>query len=217
VLDVASKNRLTPQLAERFASESLFDRIARQVCLAECLPRKELYESWQVARRVHRRLRGGRLVELCAGHGLLAQILAIMDPGFRECVSIDVQKPKSAQAIANALAQRWPALPVRYVEQPIEAFELLPGDVVVSVHACGPLTDTVIERANVARAAVAVLPCCHVAADAEPLGLSGWLDPALAIDVGRAERLRRAGYRVHTQTIDAAITPKNRLLMGVPP
>ena len=33
---------------------SLFDRIARAVCAAECLPRKELYEAWEMARRVRR-------------------------------------------------------------------------------------------------------------------------------------------------------------------
>jgi hypothetical protein len=42
------------------------------------------------------------------------------------------------------------------------------------------------------------------------------VDAALAIDVTRAARLRAAGYVVHTQTIPAAITPKNRLLLGEP-
>jgi SAM-dependent methyltransferase len=46
--------------------------------------------------------------------------------------------------------------------------------------------------------------------------LTGWIDPALAIDVRRAARLERALYRVWTQTIPAAITPKNRLLLGQP-
>ena len=32
----------------------------------------------------------------------------------------------------------------------------------------------------------------------------------------RAERLRRHGYRIHTQTIPAETTPKNRLLLGEP-
>ena len=78
------------------------------------------------------------------------------------------------------------------------------------------LTDRVLDRAASARARVAVLPCCHDldVGDAGPL--SGWIDGATAIDVMRAVRLQRRGYRVWTQTIPAEITPKNRLLLGAP-
>jgi hypothetical protein len=38
----------------------------------------------------------------------------------------------------------------------------------------------------------------------------------MAIDVMRAIRLEREGYRVWTQSIPGEITPKNRLLMGAP-
>ena len=54
---------LTPRDLGRFPSDTLFDRIARVVCRADCLPRKELYEAWEVARRVRRRFRGGRVVD----------------------------------------------------------------------------------------------------------------------------------------------------------
>ena len=40
-------------------------------------------------------------------------------------------------------------------------FPLLPTDIVVSSHACGALTDRVLEGAVAVRARVAVLPCCH--------------------------------------------------------
>jgi hypothetical protein len=60
---------------------------------------------------------------------------------------------------------------------------------------------------------VAVLPCCQVAS---PSPLDGWLEATLAVDVARAQQLVAAGYDVVTQTIDAAITPKNRLLLGAP-
>lgn len=90
---------------------------------------------------------------------------------------------------------------------------LQPSDVVVSVHACGSLTDDVLDVALAVRARVAVLPCCHIAT---PSPLDGWLDAPLAIDVARAQRLLRADYDVFTQTIDPAITPKNRLLLAAP-
>jgi hypothetical protein len=37
------------------------------------VPRKELFETWEIARRARRRFRGGRVVDMAAGHGLLAQ------------------------------------------------------------------------------------------------------------------------------------------------
>jgi hypothetical protein len=43
------------------------------------------------------------------------------------------------------------------------------------------------------------------------------MDDALAIDVMRARRLAKAGYRIWTQAIPASITPQNRLLIGRSP
>src|SRR5258705_13842852 len=74
----SSKGRLTDRDLERFPGDSLFDRLGRAVCHAGCLPRKELYEAWEVARRVRRVFRGGRIVDLAAGHGLLAHVLLIL-------------------------------------------------------------------------------------------------------------------------------------------
>ena len=52
---ISSKTRLTDRDLERFPGDTLFDRAARAVCRAGCLPRKELYEAWEMARRVRRR------------------------------------------------------------------------------------------------------------------------------------------------------------------
>jgi len=47
----------------RFSGATLFDRIGLAVCEAGCLPRKELYEAWEVARRARRWFRGGRVID----------------------------------------------------------------------------------------------------------------------------------------------------------
>jgi hypothetical protein len=52
----SSRARLTSHDLGRFAGSGLFDRIGRAVCEAGCLPRKELYEAWEVARRARRLL-----------------------------------------------------------------------------------------------------------------------------------------------------------------
>src|SRR5206468_10952775 len=99
------------------------------------------------------------------------------------------------------------------------AVAILSAALRVRGHACGALTDRVLERAVAARARVAVLPCCHhltAAANNHGRELSAWIDGALAIDIARALRLQQKGYRIWTQTIPFEITPKNRLLLGAP-
>lgn len=217
-MDRSSKNRLTPHMLPHYAGDTLFDRIARAVCRAGCLPRKELYEAWEVARRVHRRFRGGRVVDLAAGHGLLAQVLLILDRDISSALAVDLRIPESAARLAAEVAVDWPAASSRLqiLQQDLNEVELTPSDLVVSAHACGALTDLVLRRAASARCRVAVLPCCHDLATCYDGSLKGWLDGPLAVDVTRAAWLRSQGYRVYTQTIPGDITPKNRLLMGEP-
>lgn len=218
-LDRSSRNRLTEKLLPLFPGGTLFERVARAACRAGCLPRKELYEAWEVARRVRRRLRGGRVVDLACGHGLLAQILLLLDDSSPEALAVDRRLPPSAARLAATLEAEWPRLAGRmhFIEDDLESIELRPDDLVVSAHACGALSDRILERALAAGARLALLPCCHDLDGGDQGGLQGWLDGALAIDVVRAGRLRAAGYSVFTQAIPAAITPKNRLLLAEPP
>jgi SAM-dependent methyltransferase len=217
-MDRSSKNRLTERLLPQFPGEGFFDRIARAVCRAGCLPRKELYEAWEVARRVRRRFRGGRVIDLACGHGLLAHLLLLLDDSSPCALGIDRCIPASAARLAETLGDAWPRLNGRLqlIQAELEQIPLERGDLVVSVHACGGLTDLVLERALAVGARVAVLPCCHDLNKANLGGLQGWLDGPLAMDVLRAERLRAGGYRVMTQLIPGDITPKNRLLMAEP-
>jgi hypothetical protein len=213
----SSKARLTDRDLARFPGVSLFNRLARAVCHAGCLPRKELYEAWEVARRVRRLFRGGRIVDLAAGHGLLAHVLLILDDSSPGALSVDTRLPPSSRKLHEALVETWPRLAgrIEFVEGPLESVPLSQDDLVVSAHACGALADLVLDRASAARARVAVLPCCHDLAVNDRGSLSGWMDGPLAVDVMRAVRLEQRGYSVRTQTIPASITLKNRLLLGV--
>jgi SAM-dependent methyltransferase len=202
----------------RFTGVTLFDRIGRAVCEAGCLPRKELYEAWEVGRRTRRRFHGGRVIDIGAGHGLLAHVMLLLDDSSPAAVAVDPALPASAARIHDAIIRVWPRLAgrVSYVTSEPEDVPVEAGDVVVSCHACGALTDRVIDRAVRARARVAVLPCCHDVETCDAGDLTGWIDPALAIDVVRATRLRNQSYRVRTRQIPPEITPKNRLLLGEP-
>lgn len=212
----SSKNRLTPQQQKLFPGDTLFNKIARAVCRAGTLPRKELYETWEVARRVRRKYRGGRIVDLACGHGLLAHILLILDDSSATAMAVDMKIPPNAEKLSGILIEAWPRLKNRiiYKELPVQNITIFPDDVVVSAHACGSLTDLVIKMAVEQHARVAVLPCCHDLKQFPTDGLEGWMDKPLAVDALRAMTLKAKGYRIVTQKIPGEITPKNRLLMG---
>jgi len=223
----ASKGRLTDRDLGRFPDDTLFHRVARAVCHAGVLPRKELYEAWEMARRVRRIFRGGRVIDLGAGHGLLAQIMLLLDDSSPTALVVDTTLPPSSARLHEVLVEAWPRLAgrVEFVTAALDdadtvkigdAVTLVATDMIVSSHACGALTDRVIARAVAARARVAVLPCCHDLDTCDTGDLAGWLDGPMAIDVMRAVRLRVQGYRVWTLAIPEIITPKNRLLLGAP-
>lgn len=157
-------------------------------------------------------------MDLAAGHALLAHIMLILDDSSPAALAVDVALTPSASALHGALAEQWPRLRdrVAMIESPLDAIDVAPTDIVLSVHACGSLTDLVLERAAASRARVGVLPCCHTTETCDAGSLSGWMDEALAIDAVRARRLAAQGYRIWTQRIPDDITPKNRLLIGEP-
>ncbi len=212
----SSRSRLTSRHEELFPSNTLFDKIARAVCRAATLPRKELYEAWEMAKRVRRKYRGGRVLDLACGHGLLAHILLILDDSSPSALAIDKRIPKNAGTLSASLMEKWPRLRerIQYKQADIKDVIVEPTDLVVSAHACGALTDLVMEKAIEKKARVAVLPCCHNTKISSTSGLDGWMDKTLAIDATRAFKLEAAGYKIFTQKIPEPITPKNRLLMG---
>ncbi|MCG8633984.1 MAG: methyltransferase [Desulfobacterales bacterium] len=215
-MKLSSKNRLMPRHADLFPNDSLFHKLARTVCRAGVLPRKELYEAWETARRVRRRYRGGRVVDMACGHGLLAHVMILLDNSSPHALAVDTHIPESAARLSRVLAGEWPRLEgrVQYLNKDLADIELFSTDIVVSAHACGSLTDKIIDRALAARARVAVLPCCHDLKTCPDGGLSNWMDAGLAVDAVRAIKLSSRGYEIHTAKIPDAITPKNRLLMG---
>jgi len=214
----STKSRLTEKQMYAFPGDTLFDRLGRAVCRAGTLPGKELFEAWEVARRVRRIFRGGRVVDLACGHGLLAHIMLLLDDSSPEALAVDLDFNRNTRQLSQAIVDRWPRLQnrIHFTKAKIDEITLGPEDLVISVYACGDLTDTVIDQAAKAGSRLAVLPCCHDTKTGELGGLDGWLDGPLAIDVTRATRLQARGYTVLTRTIPVEITPKNRLLIAAP-
>ena len=260
---MASRSRLTPMDARRFPGDDAFSTIARAVCDADALPRKELFETWHAAiaitdalgptsldadatttttagfdpatSRTTTRRRHRRVMDLAGGHGFLAMCLLIINPRLSSAVVVDRRKPDSHERLVAALSNAFPALRVharlRYVEASIADATPTRHTTLVSVHACGDLSDLVLKLAAQAKSPVAVVPCCHrglaparafaarlnEAYGDEGTGGSGPgppICPSAAMDVARLELLRRAGFRVHARTIPREITPKNRVIVG---
>ena len=65
------------------------------MCRAGTLPGKELFEAWEVARRVRRKYRGGRVVDLACGHGLLAHIMLLLDDRSAQALAVDLDDEAS--------------------------------------------------------------------------------------------------------------------------
>ncbi len=213
----ASRGRLTNRDIDRFPDGTLFDRLARTVCQAGCLPRKELYEAWEMARRVRRLFRGGRVARPGRRTRPARPSHAAARRFFAGRARRSTKRCRASSAkLHEVLVAAWPRLSGRiaFVASALDDVEILDTDIVVSSHACGALTDRVLARAAAARARVAVLPCCHDLDAGDDGGLSGWVDGAVAIDIVRAMRLAAAGLS-HLDAGDSrGITPKNRLLLG---
>src|SRR2546425_2133752 len=118
----SSRARLTDRDLDRFPGNTLFHRLARATCHAGCLPRKELYEAWEMARRVRRLFRGGRVVDLGGGHGLLAQAMLLLDDSSPSAVVVDQTLPPPSAKLHEVLGQALPRLSgrLRFVCRPPE-------------------------------------------------------------------------------------------------
>ena len=188
MFSVSSKARLTSYDLGRFEGTTLFDFDSVVPSgAAGCLPRKELHEAWEVARRVRRHFRGRRIADLGGGHGLLAHVMLLLDDSSPQAVVVDTNVPPCAAALHGALVETWPRLSgrVSFARQSLETFAIDSDDVVVSSHACGHLTDVVLRRAVAARARVAVLPCCHDFATCDAgAWADGWTRPWQSMSCG---------------------------------
>jgi len=215
-----SRNKLSPSHARHYPGDGLLDTLGRAICAVDCLPRKELHEAWEMATRIRTWLAStptGRVVDLCAGYGLLAQVVLLLDADVRStALAVDIRLPKNHVLVHDAVIATFPNLAgrVTFQQARLEEVALGVGDVIISAHACGALSDAVLSRAAAVGARVALLPCCH---------LTRWrpdlvdrADPAARIDEERAMWLVERGYDVIVDTIPASVSAKNRLLLGRP-
>lgn len=216
---IRSKHRLGDVAKEVFAGDRLEDRLVRALADRRVLNAKEVLESFAFWTRVRRRVRQPTMVDLCCGHGLTGVLFAVFERKVERVLLVDHRRPASVAAVLEAIAEVAPwALPkIEVWERPLaEARPDLPASAgFVGVHACGELTDRVLEAALERSGPVAVMPCCYRSARRRgPAGVVDALGTRTAIDVHRSYRLDDAGLQVDWTSIPEAITPMNRILIG---
>jgi len=212
--------RLNRKLAHHFKGGPLAERIISTLADRAAISVKETLESFETYSRVRRRLRAPQMADLCCGHGLTGLLFAAFERSVEEVVLLNNPKSLKADVLIAAVVEAapWVESKVRWVEQDVErAAEILePHTSIVAVHACGVRTDRVLEAAVAIEGNVAVLPCCYAqTAKSAPRCLRAGLGVELATDVHRTYWLEERGYDTDWAAIPEAITPMNRILIGI--
>lgn len=186
--------------------------------------RKEVVETLFVLERLAPELARARVVcEVGAGHGMVGLFAAILWPSLARVDQIDRRRPDSWERIRELLAPAYLRVKtaVRYREARLDKLaDLAPADLVVGVHLCGGLTDTVAALAHRQRAPFAVIPCCESRALLAPIAgrppRKGHGDPEPAVNAARLERWRAWGYEVEERALPARVTDRGRVFIATP-
>jgi hypothetical protein len=214
------RKRMDERVAALLPGDGLPERIFRELGRLKALNIKEVFESFELFERIRRRVRAPVVADLCAGHGLTGILFAAFERSVDGVVLLDQRRPSNHDRVMEAVVAvaPWVAEKTRYVEDALtEAPRYIPpGASVVALHACGALTDRVLDVAVGLRGTVAVMPCCHGGAHAGPEALHRALGDELATDIQRTYRMESLGYRVEWGTIPRAVTRMNRFIVASP-
>lgn len=167
--------------------------------------------------------------DLCSRHGLTGMIFVACNPPGRHVdgvkmttTCVDRYEPKSHLVLRDIIAEVCPWVAVHgavsFVTSPLEEFvkttrnregpqqsqqqrHTTMATIVVSTHACGSLTDTVLQYASdIHASSIAVMPCCYTGTAKDvPYGIRRMLGVALAADLRRCfvlQEQRDGGYHV---------------------
>jgi hypothetical protein len=172
--------------------------------------------------------RGATLVDAAAGKASVGLVAAELLP--IGSVTVIERDPKRVAACRDATTRLSRAIPVDVREADVGDERAWPHapDAVVALHACGPASDIVLERAVAAEARFLFLvPCCYgkdvpfidrALAIADTLGAAQHQNvrrriATSIVDLERTLRLEAAGYETEAhEFVGATVTPHNLLL-----
>ncbi|HZV01041.1 MAG TPA: methyltransferase [Planctomycetota bacterium] len=217
----SSRKRLHPGAAINYPGDTVHDRVARALASASCIPRKEFFESWSFVNRIRRHIDADVVWDLCAGHGLVAFLLALLEPQLRVVRAIDKRKPLSFERMRVVLAPLDEARVAKVSFEEVSLGKLEPPRdrvFLTAVHACGRRTDEAIEIALAARSSIAVLPCCHDVSEVEvPEAIRQRWSKKEAVDIARIYKLHAAGWRTLSRKVDEDVTQAADAIIALAP
>jgi len=182
--------------------------------------------------------------DLCSGHGLTGLLFMACNPPGKQSnqktklrtVLTDQTEPQSHSMLKKIIAEICPWVAeegaVLFRAAPLEEFTAHAAQdlsnnsdnninrnqatIIISTHACGSLTDQVLQYAmNVQAASLAVMPCCYTGTDAGvPYGVRRMLGVGVSADVRRCFELQELGYHTDLAAIPRAVTAMNRIIVA---
>jgi len=157
------------------------------------------------------------LIDCCAGDGKVG-VYFDEEPNIEKIMFVDIKEPNKFKLNTSQLKTPFKSS-LRGIENLV-----LPGNAaVIALHACGILTDKIIEKAVLSLAPLAVMPCCYNQ-NMKKYNLKNLPDRRKIsypsekdyYDAFRARYLLERGYAVTIRTIDRKITPMNNIIIGIP-
>lgn len=158
------------------------------------------------------------LVEFCAGNGNGGKIF-LQNGDAKQLHLVDV---KTVRKLEETLVEIDNQATIFLEGIDNYQFSQKQNIAIIGIHACGELTDKIIEKAVTIRAPVAVMPCCY--SRNKKYNLQQPLNPRLLLyqrkedyfDLVRLQFLKEQRYFVALERIDSRITPMNNVLIGIP-
>lgn len=183
--------------------------------LEEKIEKKEIEESFYFNEQIMNVFDEFDYVyDLCAGNGLNG--FYCLKKGKANFVHFyDKERNNSFNIVSNYLENNYQFHQVDIRKEEIEMEE---DSLVTAIHACGDLTDKVIEIATSQGKPFAVVPCCH---EKENYYFSqeimDYFDNVEdVVDALRMKRAERKGYKILLRNIPGEVTRKNRIIIGKP-
>jgi hypothetical protein len=178
------------------------------------VPLKEIQESFEFVSCIDSYIQGKRVLELFGGHGLVGFLL--VQRGATSVHMMDRNDTHAHQRL-ELYFKEWTRCTFDQLNIPNEleyvharAKEV---DLVVTMHACGGLTDIALNVAALAGIDAVCCPCCydhhHVHGEPQTLELESRMNH---VDRTRQMRMDEQGYSMKWLYLDPAITPMNHVL-----
>ncbi len=191
-----------------------FEEELQQYVASSRIEEKEFYEAKQFFQKVSPLFPDVEtVVDCCSGNGL-AGLLWGLEGKAKRVVLVDIERNSNFSPLLQWIHEHL-EFPLQYIILDIEKERIPKGDILMAVHACGSLTDRIIEEGISQRVPLAVMPCCYKESTYLPQSsLPYFQNKRDAIDAARVMAVRSQGYEVVLRNIDPKVTPMNRIIVG---